>query len=117
MASANEPLRGMHLESAEDVAIVRGAAEDLGAPAAVPEVVAAQSAKYTAEGVRQYLPDADPDFDVVCAVRAQSAMMWRLAGIACLRSSAGRWRLSRRARHGLKPPCGRGLWRPCGQPG
>jgi hypothetical protein len=44
----------------------------------VPEVVAALLAEYTDEG-QQYLPDADPDFDVVYAIRAQSAMMWRLA--------------------------------------
>ena len=39
----------------------------------------ALSAKYTGEGDRQYLPDADPDFDIVYAIRPQSAMMWRLA--------------------------------------
>ena len=69
----------VHLESGEDVVIVRGTAEDLGRPAQVPEVVAALSAKYTGEGDRQYLPDADPDFDVVYALRPHSAMMWRLA--------------------------------------
>jgi hypothetical protein len=45
----------------------------------VPEVVAALSSKYTGAGEQQYLPDADPDFDVVYAIRPQSAMMWRLA--------------------------------------
>jgi pyridoxamine 5'-phosphate oxidase-like protein len=69
----------VHLESAEDVLIVRGTAEDLGTPAQVPDVVAALAAKYTGEDDRQYLPDADPGFDVVYAVRAQSAIMWRLA--------------------------------------
>jgi hypothetical protein len=69
----------VHLESVEDVLIVRGTAEDLGTPAQVPDVVAALAAKYTGEDDRQYLPDADPDFDVVYAVRAQSAIMWRLA--------------------------------------
>ena len=60
--------------------ILRGTAQDLGTPASVPEVVAALSAKYTGERDRQYLPDADPDFDVVYAIRPQSAMMmWRLA--------------------------------------
>ena len=67
------------LESGEDVVIVRGTAEDLGAPGQSPEVVAALAAKYTGEGDRQYLPDADPAFDVVYAIRPQSAMMWRLA--------------------------------------
>jgi pyridoxamine 5'-phosphate oxidase-like protein len=69
----------VHLESGDDVLIVRGTAEDLGTPADMPEVVAALAAKYTAPGDRQYLPDADPAFDVVYAVRPRSAMAWRLA--------------------------------------
>jgi PPOX class probable F420-dependent enzyme len=69
----------VHLESGDDVLIVRGTAEDLGSPADVPEVVAALAAKYTAPGDQQYLPDADPAFDVVYAVRPRSAMAWRLA--------------------------------------
>ena len=43
------------------------------------EVVAALAAKYTAPGDLDYLPDADPAFDVVYAVRPRSAMAWRLA--------------------------------------
>jgi len=69
----------VHLESGDNVVIVRGTAEDQGPPAQVPGVVAALSAKYTGEGDRQYLPDADPDFDVVYAIRPHSAIMWRLA--------------------------------------
>ena len=69
----------VHLESGEDVLIVRGTAEDLGTPAQVPDVVVALTAKYTGEGDQQYLPDADPDFDVVYAIRPHSAIMWRLA--------------------------------------
>lgn len=76
---AADPRVVVHLESAEDVVIVRGTAEDLGTPAQVPEVVAALSSKYTGEGDRRHLPDADPDFDIVYAIRPQSAMMWRLA--------------------------------------
>jgi PPOX class probable F420-dependent enzyme len=76
---AADPRVVVHLESAENVVIVRGTAEDQGAPADVPDVVEALSAKYTAEVDRQYLPAADPDFDVVYAIRPQSAMMWRLA--------------------------------------
>jgi len=76
---AADPRVVVHLESGEDVVIVRGTAQDLGAPADMPEVVAALSAKYTGQGDRQYLPDADPDFDVVYAIRPQSAMIWRLA--------------------------------------
>ena len=70
---AADPRVVVHLESGDDVLIVRGTAEDLGSPADVPEVVAALAAKYTAPGDRQYLPDADPDFDVVYAIRPRSA--------------------------------------------
>ena len=75
---AADPRVVVHLESGDDVLVVRGTAEDLGTPADVPEVVAALAAKYTAPGDRQYLPDADPAFDVY-AVRPRSAMAWRLA--------------------------------------
>jgi hypothetical protein len=87
---AADPRVVIHLESAENVVIVRGTAEDLGTPAQVPEVVAAVSAKYTGDEERQYLPDADPDFDIVYAIRPQSAMMWRLADYE---SSQRRWTL------------------------
>jgi hypothetical protein len=75
---AADPRLVVHLESAQDVLIVRGTAEDLGTPAQVPEVVAALSVKYPSEEDRQYLPAADPAFDVVYAIRPQSARMWRL---------------------------------------
>jgi hypothetical protein len=38
-----------------------------------------ESWSLTLDGGWQYLPDADPDFDVVYAIRPRSAMMWRLA--------------------------------------
>jgi hypothetical protein len=41
---AADPRVVIHLESAEDVLIVRGVVEDLGPPAAVPQVVAALAA-------------------------------------------------------------------------
>ena len=66
---AADPRVVIHLESAEDVLIVRGVAEDLGTPAMVPSVVEALAAKYTRAEDRRYLPDADPDFDVVYALR------------------------------------------------
>ena len=69
---AADPRVVVHLESGEDVVIVRGTAKDLGTPAQVPDVVAARAAKYTGEDVRQYLPDADPDFDVVYTISPQS---------------------------------------------
>jgi PPOX class probable F420-dependent enzyme len=76
---AADPRVVIHLESGEDVLIVRGIAEDVGRPAEVPAVVAALSAKYTQPEDRPYLPDADPDFDVVYAIRPQSAMAWRMS--------------------------------------
>jgi hypothetical protein len=85
---AADPRVVIHLESAEDVLIVRGVVEDLGHPASVPAVVAALAAKYTGPQDRQYLPDQDPDFDVVYAVRPRSAMAWRLADYA---ASQRRW--------------------------
>ena len=85
---AADPRVVVHLESGDDVVIVRGTAEELGVPAQVPEVVAALAAKYTAPGDRQYLPDADPDFDVFYAIRPRSAMVWRLADYA---ASQRRW--------------------------
>ena len=85
---AADPRVVVHLESGDDVVIVRGTAEELGVPAQVPEVVAALAAKYTAPGDRQYLPDADPGFDVVYAIRPRSAMVWRLADYA---ASQRRW--------------------------
>ena len=85
---AADPRVVIHLESGEDVLIVRGAVEDLGAPAQVPAVVAALATKYTRPEDRQYLPDADPDFDVVYALRPKSAMTWRLDDYA---GSQRRW--------------------------
>jgi hypothetical protein len=78
----------VHLESAEDVLIVGGTAEDLGAPSSVPSVVAALAAKYTGPEDRPYLPDADPAFDVVYAIRPRSAMAWRLSDFE---TSQRRW--------------------------
>jgi hypothetical protein len=79
----------VHLESVADVVIVRGTAEDLGTPHQVAAVVAALSAKYTSQEDQQYLPDADPDFDVIYVIRPQSAMMWRLPDYE---GSQRRWR-------------------------
>jgi hypothetical protein len=76
---AADPRVVVHLESGEDVLIMRGTVTDLGAPGQVPHVVAALAAKYASADDRRYLPDADPDFDVVYAVRPQSATTWRLA--------------------------------------
>jgi PPOX class probable F420-dependent enzyme len=85
---AADPRVVIHLESAEDVLIVHGTVEDLGHPAAVPAVVTALAAKYTGPQDQPYLPDHDPDFDVVYAVRPRSALAWRLADYAV---SQRRW--------------------------
>jgi PPOX class probable F420-dependent enzyme len=85
---AADPRVVVHLESGEDVVIVRGVAEDVGTPAQVPSVVAALAAKYTRPQDQRYLPSADPDFDVVYAIRPRSAMAWRLEDYA---GSQRRW--------------------------
>jgi hypothetical protein len=76
---AVNPQAVIHLESGEDVLIVRGTVADLGPPAGAPDVVAALSAKYTRPADRHFLPDADPDFDVVYALRPLSAVAWLLS--------------------------------------
>lgn len=86
---AADPRLAVHLESADDVVIVRGTAADLGHPAQLPDVVAALVAKYASPADRQYLPDADPAFDVVYAVRPQAAMLWQLADYE---ASQRRWK-------------------------
>jgi hypothetical protein len=86
---AADPRVVVHLESAEDVVIVHGVAEDLGHPAATSAVVAGLAAKYPDPEDAQYLPSEDPDFDVVYVIRPQRAMTWRLDGYD---SSQGRWR-------------------------
>jgi len=85
---AANPRVVVHLESGEDVLIVRGVAEDAGTPGQLSLVVAALAAKYARPEDQQYLPGADPDFDVVYAIRPQSAMTWRLADYA---TSQRRW--------------------------
>ena len=76
---AADPRVIVHLESGEEVLIVRGVADEVGGPAGLPRVLAAFAAKYTGEDDRQYLPGVDPAVDVIYAIRPRSAMMWRLA--------------------------------------
>ncbi len=85
---AAEPRVVVHLEDAEDVLIIRGVAEDLGTPRENPQVVSALAAKYASARDRRYLPDADPSFDVVWAIRPRSAAAWRLDDYE---SSQRRW--------------------------
>jgi nitroimidazol reductase NimA-like FMN-containing flavoprotein (pyridoxamine 5'-phosphate oxidase superfamily) len=79
----------VHLESAEDVVIVHGEVEDLGAPADSSRVVAALALKYQDPADAQYLPTDDPAFDVLWAIRPRRAMAWRLDDYD---ASQGRWR-------------------------
>jgi hypothetical protein len=85
---AADPRAVVHLESGEDVLIVRGLLDDLGAPAEVQCIVAALAAKYTRPEDQQYLPSNDPPFDAVYALRPQSVMAWRLDDYA---ASERRW--------------------------
>jgi hypothetical protein len=77
-ALAVDPRIVVHLESAEDVLIVHGQAEDLGRPSAHPAVIAALEVKYSDPADQLYLPSADEAFDVLYAIRPQRARAWRL---------------------------------------
>lgn len=76
---AADPRIVVHLESGEDVVIVRASLRTWAAPPRFPDVVEALAAKYTSVDDQHYLPHAHPDFDVVYVIRPQSAMMWHLA--------------------------------------
>jgi hypothetical protein len=86
---AANPRVVVHLESAEDVVIVNGLLEDLGAPQGHADVLQALEAKYSSPEDARYLPTADPDFDVLWRLRPQRAMLWRLDGYD---ASQARWR-------------------------
>lgn len=73
-----DPRLVVHLESGDDVVIVRGVAELLGRPAAHPEIIAAFAAKYDRADDPQYLPTATDVLNVFYAVRPENAMMWLL---------------------------------------
>jgi PPOX class probable F420-dependent enzyme len=75
---ARDPRVVVHLESGDDVVIVRGTAELLGRPSGRPDLVAAFAAKYVEPDDAQYLP-ADADvLNVFYLVRPTSALLWRL---------------------------------------
>jgi nitroimidazol reductase NimA-like FMN-containing flavoprotein (pyridoxamine 5'-phosphate oxidase superfamily) len=86
---AANPRVVVHLESAEDVVIVHGKAEDVGHPGANGHVVAALAAKYPDPDDAPYLPSDDPDFDVLYVIRPHRAMTWRLDDYD---ASQRRWR-------------------------
>jgi PPOX class probable F420-dependent enzyme len=75
---AANPRVAIHLESAEDVVIVRGLLEDLGLPQDHGDVLEALQRKYSAREDAEYLPTADPDFDVLWRLQPRRALMWRL---------------------------------------
>ena len=80
----------VHLESAEDVAIVNGVLDDVGLPHDHPDVLTALEAKYSSPQDAAYLPSHDPDFDVLWRLRPRRAMLWRLHDYD---ASQARWRL------------------------
>jgi hypothetical protein len=86
-----DPRAAVHLESADDVVIVHGAMDDLGAPNDRLAVMSALAAKYTGDDAR-YLPANDPDFDVLWAMSPRTGLMWTLAEYE---DSQVRWHLGR----------------------
>ncbi len=77
---AADPRIVLHLESGDDVLIVRGLAVNAGDPAGHPSVVAAYAGKYRADGDAEFLPGT-PQMTgiVVFAVQPVAAMAWNLA--------------------------------------
>jgi hypothetical protein len=74
---AADPRAVVHLESGEDVLIVRGTFVDVGSPEDNPDVCAAYRAKYAEPDDPQYLPDADPEADVHFArLEPARALTW-----------------------------------------
>ena len=73
---AADPRLVLHLESGDDVLIVRGSAELLGRPGDLPAIVAAFAGKYTEPDDLQYVPTATDVLNVIYAVRPRSAMVW-----------------------------------------
>ncbi len=86
---ASNPHATLNLGDGEDVLIVRGRMRDVGHPVDHPDVVTAFSAKYTSPNDREFLPLADPAFDVVYVLDPSLAMTWRLTDYA---GSQRRWR-------------------------
>jgi len=75
---ASDPRILVHLESAEEVLIVRGTAEDVGYPGDFPAVTGALQQKYDSPDDQPYLPTGDPSYDVLYALRPTSARLWSL---------------------------------------
>ena len=75
---AADPRLVLHLESGDDVVIVRGTAEQLGRPGDLPAIVAAFAGKYTEPDDLQYIPAETDVLNEIYAVRPRSAMVWLL---------------------------------------
>ena len=88
---ALDPRVAIHLPDAEDVLIVHGALVDVGPPDSRSDVVAAFATKYEHPDDLQYLPSADPAFDVLFALRPSHALGWQLTDYE---NSQRRWRRS-----------------------
>ena len=74
----HDPRLTIHLESGDNVVIVRGTAEPLGRPGEHPGIVAAFAAKYAEDDDAQYLPAATDVRNVFYAVRPSNALVWLL---------------------------------------
>ena len=74
---AADPRLVVHLESGDDVLIVRGTAEATTDPVLLAPVLAAFAAKYAAPDDLQYLPGGPPA-EIVYAVRPRAALAWAL---------------------------------------
>lgn len=73
---AGNPKIVLHLESGDEVVIVRGTAVDLGRPVGFPAVVEAFAAKYTEPDDEQWLPHVDPTVDVLARLEPAAALLW-----------------------------------------
>lgn len=69
----------IHLESAEDVVIIRGSADDLGEPVRHREIMDALATKYNRLGDTDYLPKNNDSYNVLFRLRPHKALLWRLA--------------------------------------
>jgi len=86
---AANPAAMLHLESGDEVCIVRGTAVDVGAPADHRGVMTAFAAKYTDPDDEQWLPDVDPTVDIVARFEPSTAMVWSSTDF---QGSQRRWR-------------------------
>ncbi len=75
---ALDPRVVVHLESGDQVVIVRGRLDDRGCASDIPGFVAALGAKYTRGDDAEYLPSATEAFDAAYSLVPESALVWDL---------------------------------------